>query len=444
MLSVFRATGALTLLAVLPAAAQTPAIKYEHYTLANGLSVYLVQDHSAAVASVDVWYTTGSRNEQSHRTGFAHLFEHMMFQGSAHVKKGEHLQLVERAGGQLNGTTNDDRTLYYETLPSNRLNLGLWLEADRMRSLAVTDSNFENQRQAVKEERRMRVDNQPYAGAFTEGLALLFDSTTCFPYSHSTIGSMADLDAAKTADVQDFFHTYYAPNNATLTVVGDINPVATKRMIEQYFGGIPRAADPPPVTCQATYSPGAITRSWDDAHATLPAVLVAYRIPPHSDPDSRALDLLSTILGGGESSRLNHALVRDAKTALQAFAGANSRRGPGFLFAAAIANQGASPDTLAAQLAAQVALLSAVSDTEVTKARNEYRARTVFGQQTALSVAEAIQHYAHFHDKVDEINTDLSAYLAVTPADLKRVAQKYLVPANSFTLKVLPKAAGAQ
>jgi predicted Zn-dependent peptidase len=444
MFAALRRASAALFVAASSVAGQTPAVKYDHYVLPNGLSVYLVEDHSTPVVSVDIWYSTGSRNEQVHRTGFAHLFEHMMFQGSSNVKKGEHLQLVERAGGQLNGTTNDDRTAYWETIPSNRLNLGLWLEADRMRSLAVTDSNFENQRQAVKEERRLRVDNQPYAAVVTDGITLLFDSTACFPYAHSTIGSMADLDAARTPDVQAFFHAYYAPNNATLVIAGDLAPAATKAMITQDFGDIPRVADPPPVSCQANYAPGAQVKTWEDQHATLPAVIVAYRIPPHNDPDSRALDLLGTILGGGESSRLNRALVRDAKTALQAFASQQSRLGPGFFFSGAIANQGASPDTIAVQLAAQVALLGtgALSDSEVTKAKNEFRARTVFGQQTSLSMAEAIQHYAHFHDHVDEINTDLNAYLSITAADLRRVAQKYLVPANSLTIKVVTKSAG--
>src|SRR2546422_5183365 len=177
---------------------QEPArIPVDTFSLANGLRVILSEDHSSQVVTVDLWYDVGSRNEVRGRTGFAHLFEHLMFQGSAHVKKGEHFQLVERAGGELNGTTAEDRTAYYEMLPSNRLNLGLWLEADRMRSLAVTDSTFENQRQAVKEERRLRVDNQPYSAAIFEGMYLLQDSTECFPYAHSVIGSMADLDAAK-------------------------------------------------------------------------------------------------------------------------------------------------------------------------------------------------------------------------------------------------------
>src|ERR1043166_3545204 len=235
----------VTLARVLPLFGQEPArINLESYALPNGLQVILAPDHSSQVVAVDVWYHVGSRDEVRGRTGFAHLFEHMMFQGSEHVKKAEHFQLIERAGGSTNGSTAEDRTNFYESLPSNRLNLGLWLEAGRMRSLAVNDSNFSNQREAVKEERRLRVDNQPYASAIFEGMYALADSTSCFPYAHSIIGSMNDLNAAKTPDVKAFFDLYYTPNNATLTLVGDFDPAGTKRLIEQDFGAIPRGKEP--------------------------------------------------------------------------------------------------------------------------------------------------------------------------------------------------------
>ena len=206
------------LIALAPAhlATQAGRVSYESFALPNGLRVVYSEDHSTPIATVDLWYRVGSRNERPGRGGFAHLFEHLMFQGSAHVKKAEHFQLIERAGGSSNASTHDDYTNYYETVPSNRLNLALWLEADRMRSLAITDENFHNQRETVKEERRLRVDNQPYGAAFTDGIVMAFDSATCFAYAHPTIGSMDDLNAAKLEDVQAFFDTYYAPNNATL------------------------------------------------------------------------------------------------------------------------------------------------------------------------------------------------------------------------------------
>src|ERR1051325_9173451 len=254
-----------------PAAAQAGRIPYEAFTLPNGLHVLYSEDHSTPIVSVDVWYNTGSRNERPGRSGFAHLFEHMMFEGSAHVKKGEHFQLISRAGGTENGSTAEDRTNYYETIPSNRLNLALWLEADRMRSLAITDENFHNQRETVKEERRLRVDNQPYASAFIDGMTWPFDSAGCFAYAHTVIGSIDNLNAPQLSHVKAFFDTYYAPNNAPLVVVGDFRPLELRRFVNQYFGEIPRHPDPPPVSCVSRLGPGAARRAVTDAHANLPA-----------------------------------------------------------------------------------------------------------------------------------------------------------------------------
>ncbi|MBI2073313.1 MAG: insulinase family protein [Gemmatimonadetes bacterium] len=428
-----------------PLAAQT-GVPYHVDSLPNGLRVILSEDHSTPVVSVDVWYDVGSRNEQVGRSGFAHLFEHMMFQGSQHVGKGQHFQLVERAGGSVNGTTNEDHTAYYQELPANRLNLGLWLEADRMRSLAITPVNFENQRQAVKEERRLRVDNQPYAPALTEGITLLYDSTTCFGYAHSVIGSMADLDSAKVGDVQAFFDLYYAPNNATLTVVGDFDPVDALQLIRQYFGDLPRGREPPPVSCDYDFAAGAKRRVWEDEHANLPAVIIAYRTPAHQHADTPALSLLGTILGGGESSRLNRALVRQARTALAAGTQSASRLGPGFFAAFAVANQGIGPDTLERQLSAEVRRIidEGVAAEELSKARNQFRAGNMFGRQTTMQVAERLQHYAHLHDSLEDMRTDLDRYLAVTAEDIRRVAATYLVPANSFTIVVVPKGEAGQ
>src|SRR5438046_2202377 len=267
-----------------------------------------------------------------------------MVEGSAHVKKSEHGQLVERAGGNYNGSTAEDRTNYWETVPSNRLNLALWLEADRMRSLAITEQNFENQRQAVKEERRLRVDNQPYQAAFTDGLTWPFDSTSCFPYAHTVIGSMADLDAAKLPDVQAFFDSYYSPNNATLVVVGDFVPSQLRSLVNQYFAGAPSHAVPEAPRCDATTAGSAPKRrEVHDAQANLDALLRIYRIPEHRHADTPALELLNIILGQGESSRLNVAVVRRDKAAVAAGAILNpfgSRNGPGIWLAYGIVTQG--------------------------------------------------------------------------------------------------------
>jgi zinc protease len=435
------------LLASNPLAGQEPGrIPFETYTLDNGLTVILSENHTAQVVTVNVWYDVGSRNERAGRTGFAHLFEHMMFQGSGNVNKSEHFQLVERAGGGLNGSTQPDRTNYYETLPSNRLNLGLWLEADRMRSLAITDSNLTNQTETVKEERRLKVDNSPYGAALFESPQDLFDPQTCFPYSHSIIGSMADLDSATVADVSDFFKLYYAPNNATLVVTGDFNPAETRRLIQQYFGDIPRAATPPPVECRQAFNTGPLKRRVQDANANLPAVLLMYRTPAEDHADTPALSLLGILLGQGESSRLNQKLVREAKAAVasQAIAGIfGPRRGPNFFLTYAIANQGVNPDSLDLLLSAEMARLAdgGITEEELTKAKNSYRAGAIRGRQTSMDVAENLQYAKLFLGNPDAVNTDFARYMAVTREDLIRVARAYFRADNSLTVIVSPNAA---
>ena len=426
---------------------QAGQIAYEAFTLPNGLRVLYSEDHSTPIVSVDVWYNTGSRNERPGRSGFAHLFEHMMFEGSAHVKKGEHFQLISRAGGSENGSTAEDRTNYYETLPSNRLNLALWLEADRMRSLAITDEHFQNQRETVKEERRLRVDNQPYSPAFIDGMTWPFDSAGCFAYAHTVIGSMDDLNGAQLSDVRAFFDTYYAPNNATLVVVGDFKPLELRRYVNQYFSEIPRHAVPPPVSCAARVSPGMQRREVTDVHANLPAVIRIYRAPPHADPDTRALELLNVILGQGESSRLNVAVVRREKAALGTQVIVNpfdSRRGPGVLLVLAIANQGVDPLKLDTIVTAQLDSIrvAGVTDEELTKAKNAFRASFVHTRETTLGKAEELHHYDMFHPSLAEINSDLERFLAVTGEDVRRAAAKYLDPANAVVIIVKPAAGG--
>ena len=428
-----------SLLATAPSAAQQ-RIEYDDYRLDNGLRVILAEDHSVPVVTIDLWYNVGSGSERPGRGGFAHLFEHMMYQGSANVQKSEMLQLVERAGGQMNATPNEDRTMYFQTLPSNRLNLGLWLEADRMRSLAVTQENLDNQREAVKEERRMRLDNQPYTWGLFEAPYLTYDSTTCFPYAHSVIGSMDDLEAAEVQDVQDFFDMYYAPNNATLTVVGDIDPTEARGFVRQYFGDIPAGVTPQRPSCQWNVGTEAQELIHPDPLANLPMVVVAYRLPAHDDVDTPALSLLDLILGSGESSRLNRALVRESQTALQAQTLTMSRRLSGTMLALAIANQGASVDTLKAQLHSEIArvLEDGVIEEELQKAKNAYRSSNVFGRQTTFQVAEQIQHFVHFHESLEDMHDDLDKYLSVTRDDILRAARKYLAIENSYTFMLVP------
>ncbi len=445
----------LLLLASLPTAvfAQGGRISYEQFTLPNGLHVIYSEDRSTPVVSVDVWYKVGSRNERPGRSGFAHLFEHMMFQGSAHVKKAEHFQLVQRAGGSLNGSTQEDRTNFYETVPSNRLNLALWLEADRMRSLAITQENFENQRETVKEERRLGVDNRPYAAAFSDGLAWPYDSAGCFAYAHTVIGSMDDLNAARLPDVQAFFDTYYAPNNATLVVVGDFRPAEVRRLVNAYFGGIPSHPAPESVRCDWRVGPGAKRREVHDAQANLDAALRFYRVPEHRSADTPALELLNLILGQGESSRLNVAVVRRDKAALGTgtfVSPGGSRNGPGVWVAFGIVNQGISVEHMDSLIGMQLDSVRAngVTAEELEKAKNILRAGFIDNRETTLGKAEELHHYLQFHDAVEDINTDLGRILGVTADDVKRVANTYLDPANLLTVIVragaTPQSGGGQ
>ena len=419
-------------------------IQYTTYTLPNGLKVVLAPVRTTPIVTVNVWYHTGSANERAHRSGFAHLFEHMMFQGSAHVRKAEHLQLVERAGGELNGSTNNDRTNYFETLPSNRLNLGLWLEADRMRSLAITQENFENQRQTVKEERRRGVDNQPYAKAVQDAFTMPFDSAACFAYAHTVIGDMADLDSARLADVQAFFDAYYTPGNAVLTVAGDFDEAQARRLITQYFGDIPSRTPQPEPTCQTHFGAGARRMTVTDNNANLPAVVLIYAYPARNDPDAPALDLLSTILGGGESSRLNRRVVRQERAALAsgAFAQLYRTAGVGLFFG--IANQGVSAERVDSLLNDEVTRLVAdsVTTAELEKAKNQYRTGAIRERQTTMGIAEALQSAAWFDGDLEAANREVDRYMAVTVADLRRVARRYLASENRLTLVINPPARG--
>jgi zinc protease len=434
------------LLAPVTLAGQTAAIAYESFTLPNGLRVIYSEDHTTPIVSVDIWYDVGSRDERPGRSGFAHLFEHLMFEGSAHAPKGLHSHLIESAGGEDNASTAEDRTNYFATVPSNYLNVVLWLEADRMRSLTITDETFHNQRETVKEERRLRVDNQPYGVAFTDGMTWPFDSATCFPYAHTVIGSMVDLNTATLDDVRTFFDTYYAPNTATLVVTGDFRPLELRRLVNQYFGTVPRHPAPPPVQCRYGFHPGLERRTLIDPHANLPAVLRYYRIPPHPDPDTPALGLLTVILGDGESSRLNVTVVRRDEAALGTQVSMNpydARLGPGILLALAVANQGVGAMRLDSLLGRALDSLrtTPVTPQELQKAKTIFRAGFLRDRETTAGRAEALHHYDRFHATLGEINTDLDRYLAVTADDIQRVAAKYLDPANLVDVIVQPGAA---
>jgi predicted Zn-dependent peptidase len=414
-------------------------IDYEEFTLANGLRVILSEDKSVPVAAVNIWYHVGSGYEEDGRSGFAHLFEHMMFEGSENVAKREHNKLINRAGGNVNGTTNTDRTLYFEVLPSNQLALALWLEADRMRALAVTHETFENQRNAVKEERLMRVDNQPYAGAFLSSDTLAYDFA---PYSHTVIGNMEDLDAAEVGDVQRFFDNYYSPNNAVLAVVGDIDTKKTKKMIERYFGEIPKGPDV--TTLSGVEPPHTAERRMtvEDKNATVPGVFINYMAPTHLDKDTPALELLGKILTDGEASRLHIRMVKEEQVAVTVFGGLDSRVGPSVFRFISIANVGKDIADNEKSIYAEIDRIrtEGISQEELDKAKVQFKAEFIMSRETVMDKAEALQHYAFYHPDLSALNTDLANYMAVTREDIIRIANKYFVPENRTVVVANPPA----
>jgi zinc protease len=423
-------------------AAQAPRVTFSDTRLDNGLRVIVAEDHSAPVFAVAVNYNVGSRDERKGRTGFAHLFEHMMFKGSEQVGPGEHFTLIFNNGGSMNGTTNKDRTLYYEVLPSNQLDLALFLEADRMWSLEITQENLANQRNAVQEERRLGVDNQPY-GHTSEVLDELAYDT--FAYEHSVIGSMADLDAATVDDVKAFFRTYYAPNNAVLAIVGDVNTADTLTKVGKYFDRIKRQPAPPDVDMAEPAQTEERRQTVEDALARLTRLDMAYKVPPGSSPDSEALTVLANVLSSGRSSRLYEHVVRQKQLASSVSAFKGDSRGPGlFQFVGSLLPGKAVAD-LEAAIDAEITSVQTepVADWEMEKARNNARRSFIGGLGSSLNRAVLLSQYAQFYDDPGRINTQADRIAAVTAADVQRVAKQYLVPSRRTVVVTVPKAGGA-
>jgi zinc protease len=422
------------------AAQSIPKITYTDTKLKNGLRVIIAEDRTAPVFAIAVNYNVGSRDERKGRTGFAHLFEHMMFKGSENVGPGEHPYLMFMYGGNMNGTTNKDRTLYYEVLPANQLDLALFLEADRMRSLDITKENLDNQRNAVQEERRLGVDNQPYGKTFETIDQLAYDN---FAYAHSVIGSMEDLNAATVEDVASFFKTYYAPNNAVVSIVGDVDAKATLDKVRKYFESIPSQPAPPEVDMAEPKQTEERRATIDDPLARLPRLDMAYKIPPAGSPDSDALAVLGTVLSGGRSSRLYESIVRQKQLSSGVSAGAAQSRGPGLFRVIGTPLPGKTPEDLEAAIEEEIAKIQSepIADWELEKARNAARSSFINGLQSALNRAIQLSENALAYDDPGRINTRADEIAKVTAADVQRVAKQYLVKTNRTVVVTMPKAA---
>jgi predicted Zn-dependent peptidase len=440
----FAPVSVAVLIAVTTATAAAPRVTFTDTKLKNGLRVILAEDHNAPVFSVAVTYNVGSRDERQGRTGFAHLFEHMMFKGSEQVGPGEHFTLIFNNGGNMNGTTSEDRTLYFETLPANQLDLGLFLEADRMWSLDINKDNLDNQRNAVQEERRLGVDNVPYGKTFE---AINEQAYKNFAYSHSVIGSMADLNAADVSDVRAFFKTYYAPNNAVLSVVGDFKTAECLEKIRTYFEKIPSQPAPPVVDTSEPPQTTERRMTLDDALARTPRIDIAWHTPAGNTPDDDALNVLSSILSSGRSSRLYDSLVRDKQLTAGVFASNSSMRGPSLFQVGGTVLVGKSVADLETAIYAEIEKVKTgpIADWEIEKARNTQRRSYVNGLGSSLQRAVLLGQYALFFDDPNLVNTRADRLAKVTTADVQRVARQFLTQANRNVIDTNPKtAAGGQ
>jgi len=422
-------------------AADGPVVKFTDQKLKNGLRVIISEDHTAPTVSIAVNYYVGSADEKARRTGFAHLFEHMMFKGSENVGPGEHPALIFANGGTMNGTTNEDRTLYYETLPANQLELGLFLEGDRMKSLDINKANLDNQRAAVQEERRLRMDNQAYGKTFEKTGEQAYDNPA---YHHSVIGSMEDLNAASVDDVATFFKTYYAPNNAVLSIVGDVDTKKTMALVEKYFGTIARQPEPKRPDLAEPAHTAERRSTMEDPLARFNRLDIVWIVPPAQSPDSAALDVLSDVLSSGQSSRVNQVIVREKQLATQAGIFLGERRGPGLFTAFAMVAPNKKAEDVEAAMYEEIEKVKngPIADWEIEKAHNYARRNQAAQVTSTLQRAVQLGEYAMFFNDPNLINTRANQVLKVTAADVQRVAKKYLTAENrSVILTTPPKTA---
>ena len=427
----------------LEAAVRPPRLQYQTSVLPNGLRVILSEDHSTPIVHVSVWYHVGSKNERPGRTGFAHLFEHMMFKGSKNIEPEAHTSIIASIGGQSNAYTTEDTTVFWQTLPQHYLPLALWMEADRMATLRVDEAAFKREREVVKEERRMRIENQPY-GRLTE---IIYDHAyTTHPYKHPTIGSMADLEAASVDDVREFHDTYYVPENATLTVVGDFDPALTLQLITKYFGRVPKAVRPvprdiprePPHKKERRVT---LTEDWP-----LPVVVVAYHITYDGHPDSYPLHIVGKVLSDGQSARVTKALVYDRQIAASAFASGNIEEDPSLFYAVAIVQPGHSPAEVEKALIEEIEKLQRepISPRELQRAKNQFARDYIIGRESIQEKALHLAHGAVIHNDITTTDGEFEIFQNITVADVQRVAKTYFTPENRLVMTINTKGGGGR
>jgi zinc protease len=414
---------------------------YTMTTLPNGLQVVMLEDHSTPIVHAALWYHVGSKNEKPGRTGFAHLFEHLMFKGSRNVRPDQHPSWITSVGGQANAFTDEDATVYWQTVPAQYLPLVLWLEADRMASLEVSEEKFRTEVEVVKEERRMRYDNQPF-GRLSE---IIFDRAfSTHPYGHQTIGSMADLEAASIEEVRQFHRTYYVPNNATLALVGDFETAEAERLIRQYLGRVPRGAPvprdipvEPPHTGAQRFTE---TEAWP-----LPAVVVSYHITYDGHPDAYPLHILAKILSDGDSSRIYRSLVYEKQLALAAFGEAKLIEHPNLFYAVAIVQPNVAPETALEALQAELDRIKTegVAAGELERAKRQFARDYILGRETVQQKALHLAHAAVIHGDITTADGEFDLFQNVTSEDVQRVARTYFTPESRMLLTILPRNGGA-
>jgi zinc protease len=436
-LPLFPALAALLFPSAVPAQSQGK-IGFERFTLSNGLEVILAPDRGGQVAAVDLWYLTGSRDEPPGKGGLARLFNRLLFMGSSNVPAGAHAALIQEAGGRVDAGVEEDVSRFIESVPSNRLNQALWLEADRMRGVVVNDTTVSQSRFELLQDLQNRAQGEPYTGFVVEAVASLYDSTSCAGYSHPPLGRPASVVTLTTKDAADFLNQHFRPNAARLVVSGDFDPAEVRQTVTNYFGGIARGPAPQTFSCTPGFSPGPRKKTIPDRLPARPAAGWFYRIPAHNHADTPALELLGVILGQGQNARLNQQLVRTAAAASAVQGGIlGTRQGPGAFGLFAVAGPGVSGDSLSALLAGEAKWASeGISQADLDRARNVYLATWVSERERPQDVAEALQHAATFHGSPDAVNSEIDAVRAVTLADLRRVAGVWLKPENALALVI--------